>query len=99
MVDEKYEDMMCKVPAHRLYSLLEAEAYYLALAANGVEQWPQYRESLTKYVIDGLNALKGPGSIFINIPDKTKENFESFVEWENNEIIKEYLQGEPTDEG
>ena len=94
MLDEKYADAVCEIPADRLYNLLMAEAEWLALSNKGVDTWEHYGEALKDYVKNSLEDRKEYGLLLDPVPKEKTKTFKDFADWESIDIVKQYIKGE-----
>ena len=94
MLDEKYVNAVCEIPADRLYNLLMAEAEWLALSNKGVDHWEHYGEALKDYIKDNLNYRKDYGDLLDPVPEEKTKTFKDFADWESIDIVKQYIKGE-----
>ena len=94
MLDDKYIDAVCEIPADRLYNLLMAEAEWLALSNKGVDTWEHYGEALKDYVKGSLEYRKEYSALLNPVPKEKTKTFKDFADWESTDIGKQYIKGE-----
>ena len=89
----KYEGKKCVISAEFFYDLLKKEAELAALFAMGVENWEHYDKALKTYAAEEtLKRQLGP--LFSRIPPEVLNDYEAYVNWENEDIMESYIQEE-----